>query len=74
MSSSTAAKALAKSLSSPDEVRTFEKGKVEIVNLGGVVIGRGTLEPGWSWSKCVKPLAGTDSSAYILHNFRKNEG
>jgi hypothetical protein len=32
--SSTAEKVLAKSFSSPDEVRTFEKGKVEIVNLG----------------------------------------
>ena len=71
MSSSTAAKALAKSLSTPDEVRTFDKGKVEIVNLGDVTIGRGTLEPGWSWSKCVKPLAGTNScqaphTSYII--------
>jgi len=24
-------------------------------------IGRGTFEPGWKWSECVKPLAGTDS-------------
>ncbi len=38
-----------KSFESPDEVRTFEKGKVEIVNLGNVIIGRATFEPGWSW-------------------------
>ncbi|TVP40443.1 hypothetical protein [Candidatus Nitrosocosmicus arcticus] len=52
---------LAKSFDTPDEVRTFEKGKLEIVNLGNVIIGRATLEPGWSWGKCVKPLVHTDS-------------
>jgi hypothetical protein len=51
----------AKDLSSPDETRPFPKGKIEVVNLGGVTIGRGTFEPGWKWSECVKPLAGTDS-------------
>ena len=35
-----------KSLDNPDEVRTFEKGKVEIATLGDVIIGRATLEPG----------------------------
>jgi len=54
-------KILAKSFESPDEVRTFEKGRVEIVNLGNVIIGRATLEPGWSWGECVKPLVKTDS-------------
>ncbi|MGB8641103.1 MAG: cupin domain-containing protein [Nitrososphaeraceae archaeon] len=47
--------------SSPDETRTFEKGKIELVNLGDVTIGRVVLEPGWSWEKCVKPLVKTDS-------------
>lgn len=37
-----------KSLDNPDEVWTFEKGKLEVVDLGDVVIGRSTLEPGWS--------------------------
>ena len=50
-----------KSLDSPDEVRSFDNGKVEIANLGEVVIGRATLEPGWSWEKCVKPIVKTDS-------------
>ena len=54
---------IGKSFSSPDEVRTFEKGKIEIVNFpdSGVTIGRGTLELGWSWGKCIKPLVKTDS-------------
>jgi hypothetical protein len=47
--------------SSPDETRTFEKGKIELVNLGEVTIGRAILEPGWSWEKCVKPIVKTDS-------------
>jgi hypothetical protein len=34
----------------PDEVRTFEKGKFELVHLGGMTIGRATYEPGWKWS------------------------
>jgi hypothetical protein len=47
--------------SSPDETRTFEKGKIELAKLGDVTIGRATLEPGWSWEKCVKPLVNTNS-------------
>ena len=34
----------------PDEVRTFEKGNFELVQLGGMTIGRATYEPGWKWS------------------------
>jgi hypothetical protein len=50
-----------KSLDSPDETRTFDKGKIELAKLGDITIGRATLEPGWSWEKCVKPIAKTDS-------------
>ena len=49
-----------KDLRSPDETRTFEKGKAEIVNIGGGVVGKLTLEPGWRWSQHVKPIAGTE--------------
>ena len=35
--------------SSPDETRTFEKCKIELVNLGDITIGRAVLEPRWSW-------------------------
>jgi hypothetical protein len=48
-----------KDFKSPDEVRTFEKGKAEMVNIGGGVVGRLTLEPGWRWSQHVKPIAKT---------------
>ena len=50
-----------KSFSKPDEIRTFEKGKVEVLTLGDATIGRATFEPGWRWSTCVKPLAKTTS-------------
>ncbi|HEY9714788.1 MAG TPA: hypothetical protein V6C72_15070, partial [Chroococcales cyanobacterium] len=44
----------------PDEVRTFERGKFEIVTLAGMTIGRATYQPGWKWSVDVSPLAGTE--------------
>ena len=50
-----------KSLNKPDEVRTFDRGKVELVNIGGRMVGRATLQPGWKWSQSVKPLANTKS-------------
>jgi hypothetical protein len=56
----TMAKAEQKHLREPDEVRTFEKGRLELVNIGGGTIGRLTLEPGWRWSTHVKQIAGTE--------------
>ena len=50
-----------KSLKSADEVRKFDKGKLELVTLGGVTFGRATFEPGWKRSTCVKPIAKTES-------------
>lgn len=41
----------------PDEVREFEKGRFEVVHIGGMTIGRATYQPGWRWSEHVgKPL------------------
>jgi hypothetical protein len=50
-----------KNLSKPDEKRTFDKGQVEVISLGGVTFGRATFQPGWKWSTCVKPLVKTTS-------------
>jgi uncharacterized cupin superfamily protein len=51
-----------KSFDSPDETRPFEgNGQAEVVEVAGRTIGRGTFEPGWTWSGNVKPIAGTDS-------------
>lgn len=47
-----------KAFERPDEVRTFEKGRFEIVRIGGTVVGRATYEPGWRWSQHVGPATG----------------
>jgi hypothetical protein len=44
----------------PDEVRAFEHGRMEILNAGGGTVGRAIFEPGWRWSRDVKPIAGTE--------------
>jgi hypothetical protein len=51
----------ARGFDSPDETRTPEKTRVEVVRMGGASAARFTFEPGWRWSECVKPVAGTDS-------------
>jgi len=50
---------LLKNFDAPDETRSFEKGKLEIVRIGGMTLGRASYEPGWKWSTHVSPLAGT---------------
>ena len=50
-----------KSHDTPDEVRTPDKTRVEVVRLEGFTIGRFTLQPGWRWSQCVKPVVKTDA-------------
>jgi hypothetical protein len=50
-----------KSHDNADEVRTPSKTRVEVVRLPGFTIGRLTAEPGWRWSECIKPIAGTES-------------
>lgn len=41
---------LLKRFEEPDEVRTFPKGKFELLRVQGMTIGRATYEPGWKWS------------------------
>lgn len=50
-----------KSHDAPDEVREPEKTRVEVVRLEGYTLGRFNFQPGWRWSKCIKPVVGTDS-------------
>lgn len=47
--------------SAPDETRSPDKTTVELVNLAGGQIGRYTFQPGWKWSECIKPVAGTET-------------
>ena len=52
---------LIKRFERPDEVRTFTKGKFEIVKMGSMTIGRASYEPGWKWSEHVGPTTGATS-------------
>ncbi len=45
----------------PDEVTKFEKGRFEVVRIGGLTIGRATYEPGWRWSEHRAAAVGTAS-------------
>ena len=49
------------SFDSPDETRTPDKTEVAVVHLGETTAARLTLQPGWRWSECLQPVAGTDS-------------
>ena len=55
------AKMQKRNMLSPDETRTFDKGKLELVTIGGNTFGRATFQPGWRWSTSVKPLVNTKS-------------
>lgn len=50
-----------KNFEDPDERRTPDKTQVEVVDLGSVKAARMTLQPGWRWSECIKPMVGTES-------------
>jgi quercetin dioxygenase-like cupin family protein len=50
-----------KRFETPDEVREFEKGRFELVKIGGMTIGRASYEPGWKWSVHVGSLTGARS-------------
>jgi len=50
-----------KSFTTPDQVRSFPTGRIDVVNLDETAVCRFVFQPGWRWSKDVAPVAGTDS-------------
>lgn len=50
-----------RSFEQPDETRVFDKGRSEVVSIGGLTLSRTVFEPGWKWSTSVKPLVGGES-------------
>lgn len=62
-----------KNIGTPDETRTFPKGKAALVKVGDSTLGLATFEPGWKWSECVKPLVKTDS-CQVLHTIYQLSG
>ena len=55
------AEAELKSFESPDEIREFPKGRLELIKVGGATIGRAVFEPGWRWATSVQPIVKTSS-------------
>lgn len=47
-----------KRFAQPDEVRKMTRGRFELVQIGGMTIGRATYDPGWKWSEHVGPTVG----------------
>ncbi len=54
-------KAEVKSFGKPDEIRQFPKGRLELIKIGGAVVGRAVFEPGWRWATSLQPIARTRS-------------
>ena len=50
-----------KSFQNPDELREFPGGRAEILSVGGGEVGRLVFQPGWRWSKDLKPIMQTHS-------------
>lgn len=59
MSTATPVEVILRRFEKPDETRVMQKGKFELVRIGGLTIGRATYEPGWRWSEHVGPTVGT---------------
>jgi mannose-6-phosphate isomerase-like protein (cupin superfamily) len=49
-----------KHFESPEQTRIFEKGRLEIVEIGGMTLARATYQPGWKWSLHVGPGVGAE--------------
>jgi uncharacterized cupin superfamily protein len=52
------------SIETPDEVREFDKGRMELVTIGDLLFARAVFQPGWKWSESVKPIAQTSSCEF----------
>jgi quercetin dioxygenase-like cupin family protein len=50
-----------KNFDRPDESRTPDKTRIDVVKLGDTEVGRFTFQPGWRWSECIQPVVGTES-------------
>ena len=46
-------KVILKAFEMPDRRIEFVRGRFEVVELGGITVGRATYEPGWKWSEHV---------------------
>jgi hypothetical protein len=53
--------ALVRRFDEPDERRGFPLGRLDLVHIGGLSVGRAEYEPGWRWSEHVGAALGKTS-------------
>lgn len=58
--------AIVRRFNEPDELREFPLGRFELVQIGGMTIGRAEYAPGWRWSEHVGKAQGR-SSCEVAH-------
>jgi hypothetical protein len=63
--------AIVRRFDDPDERREFALGRYELVDLGGMTLGRAEYEPGWRWSTHVgadqgKPICEVSHLGLVL--------
>ena len=52
------AAAITRRFNEPDELREFPLGRFELVQIGGMTVGRAEYAPGWRWSEHVGAATG----------------
>ena len=65
--------ALAKQTLSAGDIKDLPKAHVESVAHETFKVSKLTVQPGWKWSECIKPLVGTDS-CQVAHSGVVTEG
>ena len=50
--------AITRRFNEPDEVREFPLGRFELIQIGGMTVGRAEYAPGWRWSEHVGAAKG----------------
>jgi hypothetical protein len=49
-----------KNVTASADVRKFERGMIELVQVSGGTVARFTLQKGWKWSEDIKPIVKTE--------------
>jgi hypothetical protein len=54
-------RSLVKNLDQPENIKEFSRGRLDIIDVGDIGVVRMVLQPGWRWSKDIKPLVNLES-------------
>jgi hypothetical protein len=56
-----------KNFQKPDETQIPPNVRIDTIRIGDMTVQKQTFQPGWKWSKDIKPIAGTKSCQ--VHHF-----